>query len=495
MKLHNKNRVIILGLPGLSINVLENATGVFDTIRKLKDDGTYGVLRSVFPLISPTIWASLVTGTYPNKHGIIEYCVIDSDRKRTFTSRDLRKPPIWELLNAYGLKTGIVYVPFTYPPNPVDGFMLSGYVGSREEIASYPRNLIDLLDKKFRIKELYKNIKWYSPGHELEFVNSITKVMEKEIKVLLYLIENFEWEFLITSFFFIEEIFHYLWKYIYTLHTNQRNIVEIKNKIFNLFKLIDDTVKHIMNTINEGMGILIISPYEIQPLYGTIFLNHVLYNTDLLIFKNSIITMLKRLLYEKISLPERLLRIIYDKFPRTRLKMSDVDICKSIAYSSGWIGQIYINRKLIRNTHLYDNLVDYIILLVKRLNTEKGKIIIKDILKKEKIIPSLEYGPDLYILPKDFKYVAYGCGAAGDDSFADFGPKLQEHIMYPPFNYQSAWHRMNGFIIAWGPLFKSKYKLSRVINVVDVVPTILHIFNIPIPEYVDGNVIMEFLKK
>jgi len=492
--MHNSNskKIIVIGLPGLSMNTINIWSNAFSTLNELKNDGSYGTLQSVYPLISPTIWASLITGTYPNKHGIIEYCIFDNGKKRNLTARDLRVPPLWKLLNIHSLKAGIVNIPFTYPPDVINGFILSGYVGSHEKIASYPPNLVDLLDKKFHVKELYKNITWYKPRNELEFINSIINVTEKESEILTYLIRNFDWDFLITSFFFIEEVFHYLWFYIYKQNLKYKNIIFIKNKIFDLFKIIDDSIKIIVNNIDENTGMLIISPYEIQPLHGTIFLNHLLYGAGLLVFKNSIRTMLKRLIYEKIPVPDKLLRIIYDLFPRIRLNISDIDWHRSIAYSTGWIGQIYINKELIKNYINYNKLIDYIALLIMK-NVNDGNII-ERILKKEDIAPNLNYGPDLYLLPKDFKYVSYGCGAAGGESFADFGPKVQKVIMYPPFNYQSAWHRMTGFIIAYGSFFKPKYELNRIVNIVDIAPTILHMFNIPIPEYIDGDIITEFFK-
>lgn len=489
----NSKKIIVIGLPGLSINTLRIWSNAFSTLNELKNNGSYGILQSVYPPISPTIWASLITGTYPNKHGIIEYCIFDDGKKRNLTARDLRVPPVWKLLNIHGLKAGIVNIPFTYPPDVINGFILSGYVGSHEKIASYPPDLVVLLDKKFHVKELYKNIAWYKPYNELEFINSIINVIEKEGEILLYLIRNFDWNFLITSFFFIEEVFHYLWFYIYKQNLEYKNVISIKNKIFNLFKIVDDIIKNIANNIDKNTGMLIISPYEIQPLYGTIFLNHLLYDAGLLFFKNSIRTMLKRLIYEKIPLSDKLLRMIYDKFPRIRLNISDVDWHRSVAYSTGWIGQIYINKELIKNNIEYNKLINYIALLImKKMNNINEENVIEKILKKEDIIPSLNYGPDLYLLPKDFRYVSYGCGAAGDESFADFGPKLQKVIIYPPFNYQFAWHRMTGFIITYGSFFRSKYKLNRIVNIVDIVPTILHIFNIPIPEHIDGNIITEF---
>ncbi|WP_069807884.1 alkaline phosphatase family protein [Vulcanisaeta thermophila] len=492
-------KVIVVGLPGLPINAVD--TDIFTTIKELKDTGVYGTLQPIFPLVSPSIWASLITGTYPRKHGIIEYCVVDSNGvKKNLTPKDLRKPPIWKLLNAYNLKTGVVNVPFTYPPEPINGFIISGYVASHERIATYPYDLINLLDKRFRIREMYKNIKWYRPYRDLEFLNSMIEITKKESEILMYLIKNFEWHFLITSFFFVEEVHHYLWKYLDStypkFHNDNGQKSIIINRIYDFYNLIDATIKKIMDNADDNTTIFIVTPYEIGPLNGTIFLNHVLHKLGLLSFKRSITTSLKRILYGKIRLPDKFLRLLYDRLPRLRLNLSDIDYNTSLAYSSGWIGQIYINRKIIRNEVDYNNLVKYISFhLINELKdpVTHEPIIEKIVLKKD-LIPDLEYGPDIYVIPKDYKYVAYGCGAAGDDSLSDFGPKLHEYIMYPPYNYQTGWHKMSGFLIAKGPFFKNRYRSNVSISLVDIVPTILHIFDKPIPDWIDGRVLIEFFK-
>jgi predicted AlkP superfamily phosphohydrolase/phosphomutase len=44
--------------------------GDMPVLRRLRDEGAWGVLNSTIPALTPPAWASLVTGTNPCKHGI-----------------------------------------------------------------------------------------------------------------------------------------------------------------------------------------------------------------------------------------------------------------------------------------------------------------------------------------------------------------------------------------------------------------------------------------
>lgn len=147
-------RVVILGLDGLSPAIAERMMndGKMPSLKKLCDDGTFCRLSTTCPGISPVAWSSFQTGVNPGKHGIFDF--LTPDRKRylaklssvqsgTVLSRIglgpfrrtavkpfvklLRKSrPFWSLLRRYGIRSTVLRVPITYPPEPLDGHLLSG---------------------------------------------------------------------------------------------------------------------------------------------------------------------------------------------------------------------------------------------------------------------------------------------------------------------------------------------------------------------------------
>lgn len=144
-------RVVILGLDGLSPHLVEKywENGDLPNLKKLAQTGTYRRLKTTTPGVSPVAWSSFQTGVNPGKHGIFDFlapdrkrylAVLSSVKTTTYKKRNLlgmvrdgvsssilrMSTPFWTLLGNYGIRSTILRVPITYPPEPLDGRLLSG---------------------------------------------------------------------------------------------------------------------------------------------------------------------------------------------------------------------------------------------------------------------------------------------------------------------------------------------------------------------------------
>lgn len=147
-------RVVILGLDGFSPEIAGRMmdAGELPNLRKLRDRGSFGNLGTTCPGISPVAWSSFQTGVNPGKHGIFDFLAPDRKRYLAMLSsvstgishsrygigplkwkvdkpfvKLLRKSrPFWTLLKEYGIRSTILRVPITYPPESLDGHLLSG---------------------------------------------------------------------------------------------------------------------------------------------------------------------------------------------------------------------------------------------------------------------------------------------------------------------------------------------------------------------------------
>ena len=147
-------RVVVLGLDGLSPQVAARlmSRGAMPNLSRLRDSGTFRGMKTTCPGISPVAWSSFQTGVNPGRHAIFDFLKPDRKRylavlssvstraseavrgiwpfrrRRTVTStRLLRKSqPFWNLLGRYGVRSTVLRVPITYPPERLDGHLLSG---------------------------------------------------------------------------------------------------------------------------------------------------------------------------------------------------------------------------------------------------------------------------------------------------------------------------------------------------------------------------------
>jgi predicted AlkP superfamily phosphohydrolase/phosphomutase len=145
---------VILGLDGLSPVIAEKmmSDGEMPNLKRLSEQGSFAPLETTCPGISPVAWSSFQTGVNPGKHGIFDFLAPDRERylaklssvktgeteyrsgigpfrwtvMKPFVKLLRKSRPFWIYLKRYGIRSTILRVPITYPPEPLDGHLLSG---------------------------------------------------------------------------------------------------------------------------------------------------------------------------------------------------------------------------------------------------------------------------------------------------------------------------------------------------------------------------------
>jgi predicted AlkP superfamily phosphohydrolase/phosphomutase len=125
-------RVLVLGLDGADYDLVREllAQGKLPTISKLSRAGAFGLLRSTIPAMTPTAWSSFLTGLNPAGHGIFNFSSNPNrSTARVESARSRAGAPFWRTLGAAGIRSAFVGIPFTYPPEPMAGVLVTGYGG------------------------------------------------------------------------------------------------------------------------------------------------------------------------------------------------------------------------------------------------------------------------------------------------------------------------------------------------------------------------------
>ena len=109
--------------------------GKLPNIKKLMEQGSYGYSYPNFPSHTPTNFATLLTGSYPEIHGVNDGPMralgkpLDKVAVPGFRSTAKKVPPIWKTLEEAGYKVGIISVPGSTPPEVNQGVVLRGRWG------------------------------------------------------------------------------------------------------------------------------------------------------------------------------------------------------------------------------------------------------------------------------------------------------------------------------------------------------------------------------
>ena len=141
-------RVLALGMDGADHDLVQQLLGEgrLPTIARLSREGSFGALRSTIPAFTPVAWSSFLTGLNPGRHGIYNFTTNPNRGQQKIESAASRAgAPIWRTLGAAGLRSAFIGIPMTYPPEAIDGIVVTGYGGpERPEIV--PRSASDAID-------------------------------------------------------------------------------------------------------------------------------------------------------------------------------------------------------------------------------------------------------------------------------------------------------------------------------------------------------------
>jgi predicted AlkP superfamily phosphohydrolase/phosphomutase len=137
-------KVIVIGLDGLEPKIAKALldAGELPNLAQLRQQGGFSIVRTTYPPQTPVAWSTFQTGTNPGGHGIYDFLRRDPEtylpalsltryeQKNRFLPPQVvnlrRGIPMWQLLTEAGVHSTILRCPCTYPPDKIQGQMLSG---------------------------------------------------------------------------------------------------------------------------------------------------------------------------------------------------------------------------------------------------------------------------------------------------------------------------------------------------------------------------------
>jgi Flp pilus assembly protein TadD len=121
--------VIFIGLDGADWQLLDPymRAGAMPNLQSLVREGTAGDLLTEHPPLSPLLWNTMMTGTSPLEHEILDFTRFHplTGRKEPITSDERKVPAIWNMATQAGRSTAVFGLWATYPAEPVRGLVVS----------------------------------------------------------------------------------------------------------------------------------------------------------------------------------------------------------------------------------------------------------------------------------------------------------------------------------------------------------------------------------
>lgn len=128
---HAKGRVLLIGLDGATLRVVEPLMheGRLPNLSRIAAEGVHGPLQSFPPLHSPRIWNTIATGKVPEKHGILSFARARADGSQSlYLSSDRLTHALWNITSDAGLTTAVLNWWTTFPPERINGVMVTDHL-------------------------------------------------------------------------------------------------------------------------------------------------------------------------------------------------------------------------------------------------------------------------------------------------------------------------------------------------------------------------------
>lgn len=530
-------RVFILGLDGADWKILDHMIerGIMPTLKTMKDKGAWGALNSTIPPMTCPAWISFGTGKNPGRFGVYYFTM---KRKNSYEEapyyfvRDPKGEHFWDILSNKGKKVGIVNIPIIHDPYEINGFMISGFttpnknyrIGKKEveegisPSISYPPGLMeDLVENigEYHVDPPEKYTDQWARMSVEERFRSFLKTMQIRKKALVHLARSREWDLMATDIMLTDRLCHELYQVIaedgVKYDTDKGR--EFRDTIENIYSEVDLVIKEIREAVGEDCYFFIMSDHGFGNQTGKFAINDWLIKNGYMVMKGAqtgtkkekpslklrtfhLLSRISRkfglsLFIEKLmkKLPAKMRSTVPTPFIKFRIQ--DVDWTKTKAYYRN-LGQIYINIKGREPEGSVDEakreeLVDEIISKLKEdCRDHFGNSDQLRILKGQEIYHGkyLENAPDIY----------FDVGADDQKEFyaVDTQRGFRSIFMKDP-EHTYGFHRQKGIFVLDHP--SSMPGEHEDLDLMDLCPTVLHIFGEEIPSDIDGKFLSDVFKE
>jgi predicted AlkP superfamily phosphohydrolase/phosphomutase len=513
-------KVFVLGLDGATWDVLEPLIqdGLLPNLARLREQGAWGTLRSVFPPLSPVAWTGVMTGKNSGKHGIFEFLEHGHDplKGHVNSSRAIQSKLLWEIAKQYGKRTVAGGVPMSYPARPAKNFP-GFYLGDFLSPAQAP----DFSSDPVLFAELERAVGPYQPwstsihdgGNEATVLDDLHRFMEQHLNAIKFMMNRCDWDLFIFDLMATDRLQHELWHVWELTHRAARGreceLKALQPKLLEFWQRLDRGVGEIEASLPPDTAFLIISDHGFGPIEYYVNFNVWLLEKGYIALKDSFYVKQKHWCYRRGVTPEWMYGVmsklglgnhrvsrfrgkqdcLMDRLGESLfLSRRHVDWSRTRAYAQGNFGQIFLNLKGRQPNGCVAaedarSLIEVLKADLKGIpNPETGKPLVEHVYERDELYhgPHAGLAPDLTVVLTDWRYRTIG--------LHDF---TTNRVIAPAFG-PTGDHRPEGILIASGPSIRMGAEPSEA-GLLDVAPTVLHLLGVRVPDDMDGRILTELL--
>jgi len=457
-------RLLVLGLDCASPELIfHQFKDDLPTFSRLAESGTWGELESCVPCITIPAWASMTSSRDPGVlgcYGFRNRADYSYRNMVTANSAAIKVRRVWDYVGEAGKQSVIIGVPQTYPPRPMNGYLVGDFLTPGIESAfAYPAIF------KQEVLSITPNypfdVKGFRTDNKRALLGRLLDMTEMQYKLVCHAITTKPWDFFMYVNIGVDRLHHGFWRF----HDPQHRLYEpgnpFENTIRDYYKMVDQMAGELIELAGEDVTVLVVSDHGVTRMDGGICVNEWLWQNGWLALKKS---------------PNGTL---------TKIEDAEVDWSRTRAWSSGgYYGRVFLNvagrePEGIVPAAQYEAVRDELAAALRAIPGPNGESLETRVFKPEVIYQKVHgIAPDLMVYFGGLHWRSVGTlGHGRHYTFDnDTGP-------------DDANHAVNGMFILNQPHNKG---VGRVIGhqLMDIAPTLLDRLNIPVPADMQGRMIV-----
>jgi predicted AlkP superfamily phosphohydrolase/phosphomutase len=462
--MHQGPRVAVIGLdcatPQLLFGDLADET---PNIKKLIDAGMHGDLASITPPITVPAWACAMTGKTPGQLGVYGF------RNRKDHSYDglaiahsgsIDAPAVWDELGKRGMRSVLIGVPPSFPPpKQFPGWRVGCFLTPPSaEHFTYPQELEVEITEELGGEGNYifdvPNFRQQGMDFALD---QIFKMTERRFAVARRLVRNKPWDFFMMCEIAPDRLHHVFWQYYDPSHPLYEPGNKYETAFQDYYRFLDREVGALLELLPSDAITIVMSDHGATAMMGGLCFN------DWLI-------------------QEGYLKLSESPSGPTPIKDAQIDWDRTAAWGDGgYYGRLFMNvkgrePKGVIEPSQYESVRDELITKLEAAPGPDGAPLGTRVFKPEDVYTEVRgVAPDLIVYFGDLRWRSVG--SVGNPSLYTY-----ENDTGP----DGANHDRNG-VLALAGLPDQPMGRAEGLNLIDVGPTILSLYDIPAPEGAIGR--------
>jgi len=465
---HSPKRVLVIGLDCVPPSLVfgEAAKGL-SNIRALMDHGIWGPLRSTDPPITVPAWTTITTGRDPGElglYGLRNRMDHEYGEMVVTNSSHVEVPRLWDYLQRAGKTSILLGIPQTYPPKPHNGITVAGFLtpGIESEYTYPPEIAAELCGTAGG--DYLPDVKDFRTHDKERLLSDLYTMVERRFRVARDFLIHKPWDFFMMVEIAPDRLHHGFWRYGRPDHPGYEPGNPYENVLRDFYKFLDNQIGTLLGLLGDETTVLVMSDHGARNMLGGVCINEWL-------IRNGFLVLHRRPEQEK------------------PLTADMIDWSRTEAWSEGgYYARVFLNVKGREPQGAidpadYESFRDKLAERLRTLDDGDGNVISNQVLKPEEVYARCRnVPPDLMVYFDNLNRRSIGTVGRHDILWNTENADL-DHANHDPEGV---------FISArMADLRRGRIKGLRTedASCLDITPTILHEFGLPLPEGVGGKII------